>query len=131
MEAEKRNTRILVVEDDKFLRSIMLQKLSRDGFKVMEAADGAEALKKIKEAPPQLILLDLVLPDMDGFEVLHKLKEKEDTAKIPVLILSNLGGEEDIRKGKELGAKDYLIKAYFTPSEIVEKAKKILRESYF
>lgn len=131
MVTEKRETRILVVEDDKFLRSIMVKKLLGDGFGVEEAADGAEALKKIKTAPPHLILLDLVLPDMDGFEVLRQLKSKEDTAKIPVLILSNLGGDEDIRKGKELGAKDYLIKAYFTPGEILEKVEKILRESYF
>jgi len=122
---------ILVVEDDKFLRSIIVQKLSNEGFQVEEAIDGDEAWKKIKKDRPMLILLDLLLPGIDGFEILRRIKEDSELAKIPVLVLSNMGQEEDIKKAKELGAKDFMVKAYFVPTEIVAKIREILREVYF
>lgn len=121
--------KILVIEDDKFLCTIIVQKLKSQSFQIEEAADGGEALKKLETYRPDLILLDLVLPDIDGFQILKKIKDNPDISATPVLILSNLGQEEDIRRGKEMGAKDYLIKAYFTPSEIVTKIREILRES--
>lgn len=121
--------KILVVEDDKFLRTIIVQKLKNEGFEIEEAWDGGEALKKLEKYRPDLVLLDLVLPDIDGFQVLKKIKDNPEISVTPVLILSNLGQEEDIRRGKEMGAKDYLIKAYFTPSEIVAKIHQILQES--
>ena len=117
---------ILVVEDDKFLRDLMVQKLKREGFAVDEAIDGEEALKRAKEAAPSLILLDLILPGVDGFEVLRQLKAETQSANTPVIILSNLGQREDIEKGMSLGAADFLIKAHFTPGEIVEKVKSIV-----
>lgn len=123
--------RVLVVEDDKFLRSILAAKLRQEGFEVEEAADGGEAMKKIEEFKPKSVLLDLIMPDIDGFEVLKRMKESEEFSKIPVLVLSNLGQDEEIRRAKELGAKDYLVKAYFTPGEIVIRMQKILREIYF
>lgn len=133
IQPEEKNggVRILVVEDDKFLRSILSARLMREGFTVEEAVDGSEALKKIEEFQPKLILLDLVMPDIDGFEVLKRMRENDALSKIPVLVLSNLGQDEDIRRAKDLGAKEYLVKAYFTPSEIVARAQKILREVYF
>jgi len=90
---------------------------------VIEAIDGEEGLKRIREDKPDLILLDLILPGVDGFEVLSKLKEDPTLASIPVIILSNLGQREDIEKGLKLGAIDYLVKAHFTPNEIVDKVK--------
>lgn len=130
-EGRVKGPRILVVEDDKFLRNIIVQKLNTEGFTVEEAVDGEEAFKKIKKDPPKLILLDLLLPAVDGFEVLRKMQEDKELVKIPVLVLSNLGQDEDIKRAKELGAKDYMVKAYFTPTEIIAKVQKILRESYF
>jgi len=118
--------KILVVEDDKFLRELIVQKLLREGYTTAEAIDGEEGLKKIKEENPDIILLDIILPGIDGFEVLRRAKEDEKTNDIPVIILSNLGQQEDIDKGVELGAKDYLVKAEFTPGEIVEKVRAIL-----
>ena len=125
------NPLILLVEDDKFLRNIISQKLTQAGFRVAEAVDGKEALQKVEAVLPKLILLDLLLPEIDGFEVLKRLQENNDLKKIPVIVLSNLGQDEDMRKAKELGAKDYMIKAYFTPTEVVEHVQKILREVYF
>jgi DNA-binding response OmpR family regulator len=118
---------ILVVEDDKFLRELMTQKLIREGFKISEAVDGEEGLKKIKEEKPGLVLLDLILPGIDGFEVLTKMKEDPETSQTPVIILSNLGQREDVERGLKLGATDYLIKAHFTPGEIIEKIKNIIK----
>ncbi len=118
---------ILVIEDDKFLRELMSQKLVGDGYKVSAAVDGEEGIKKIKEEKPFLVLLDLILPGIDGFEVLSRAKIDPETAKIPIIMLSNLGQREDIERGLKLGATDYLIKAHFTPGEIIEKIKKILQ----
>lgn len=122
---------ILLVEDDKFLRTLLADKLTREGLFVVSAENGQEALVKMKEPPrPQVILLDLLLPILDGFEVLRQMKGDEDLRRMPVIVLSNLGQEEDIRRAKELGAKDYMVKAYFTPGEIVEKILGVIREMY-
>jgi DNA-binding response OmpR family regulator len=119
--------KILIVEDDRFLRELIARKLKNEGYEVLEAIDGEEGLKRVKEEKPDLILLDLILPGIDGFEVLAKAKEDPTTAQIPVIILSNLGQREEIERGLKLGAIDYLIKAHFTPGEIIEKIKNILR----
>ena len=118
--------KILIVEDDKFLRELIVKKVTSAGNEVPEAIDGEEGVKKIEEEKPDLILLDLILPGIDGFEVLAQIKKKPELSQIPVIILSNLGQKEDIEKGLNLGATDYLIKAHFTPNEIIEKLKKIL-----
>lgn len=118
---------ILIVEDDKFLRELIAQKLLKEKYEVSEAIDGEQGIKKIKEEKPDLALLDLILPGIDGFEVLSRMKEDSSVASIPVIILSNLGQKEDVEKGLKLGAVDYLIKAHFTPGEIIEKIKKAIK----
>lgn len=120
--------KILVIEDDKFLRKVINRKLLMEGYEVFEAIDGEEGMKGLQENKPDLVLLDLVLPEMDGFEVLTKMKNDAVLAKIPVIILSNLGDEKDIEKGLKMGAVDYLIKAYFTPGEIVKKIEAVLNK---
>ena len=119
--------RILIIEDDKFLRELIIQKLGNEGYEVVEAAEGEEGLRKMKEEKPDLVLLDLILPVIDGFEVLRRAKSEQDTASVPIIILSNLGQRDDVEKGIELGAVDYMIKAHFTPGEIVEKIKATLK----
>jgi len=114
---------ILIIEDDKFLRELIAQKLLKEEFEISEAVDGEEGVKKVQKEKPDLILLDLILPGIDGFEVLAKIKEEPSLAQIPVIILSNLGQKEDVERGLKLGAVDYLIKAHFTPGEIIEKVK--------
>lgn len=121
--AEKK---IILVEDDPFLRSLMMIKLQKEGFNVTEAFDGEDGLKKVGELKPSLVLLDLILPGINGFDVLQKLKSDNATSYIPVIILSNLGSRTDVEKGLKLGAYDFMIKAHFTPEEIVEKVKNAL-----
>ena len=117
---------ILLVEDDKFLRELLVRKLEAVGFKISTAVDGRDALKKVKEELPELVLLDLVLPGVDGFDILKEIKEDSSTSKIPVIILSNLGQREEVERGLKLGANDYLIKAHFTPDEIITKITDVL-----
>jgi len=118
--------KILIIEDDKFLRELIGQKLLKEGYDIVEAVDGEKGIKSIKDEKPDLVLLDLILPGMDGFEVLTKIKEDAGIAQIPVIILSNLGQKDDIEKGLKMGAVDYLIKAHFTPGEIIDKIKVVL-----
>jgi len=119
--------KILLIEDDKFLRELIIQKLGKEGYDVTEAPEGEAGLAKMKEDKPDLVLLDLILPGIDGFEVLSRMKKDPDLAQISVIILSNLGQRDDMQKGIALGAKDYLIKAHFTPGEIVEKIRATLQ----
>ncbi|MDO8639468.1 MAG: response regulator [bacterium] len=115
--------KILVVEDDKFLRELIARKLTQEAYIVVQAVDGEDGVKKIKAEKPDLVLLDLILPGIDGFEVLARIKDDQSLGSIPVIILSNLGQKEDVERGLKLGAVDYLIKAHFTPGEIIEKIK--------
>ncbi len=118
--------KILVVEDDKFLREMITRKLDKEGYEVFEAVDGEKGEEKIKEEKPDLVLLDLILPGIDGFEVLERVKKDPSTEGIPVIILSNLGQKSEVERGLKLGAVDFLIKAHFTPAEIVSKIKEII-----
>lgn len=118
--------KILVAEDDIFLKKILQTKLNLKGFEVISAINGEETLKKIIEEKPDLVLLDLMMPKKNGFEVMEELKKSHPEIKIPIIILSNLGQESDIERGKKLGAVDYLIKANFSINNVVEKVVKYL-----
>jgi len=122
---------LLMVEDDKFLRDLIVQKLIREGFKMKEAVDGEEGLKMVREERPDLILLDLILPGLDGFEVLKRLKADAASKDIPVIVLSNLGQKEDMDRAMAAGAEAFMVKAHFTPGEIVAKIKATLKKKYF
>lgn len=122
------DVKILVVEDDDFLLQMYTTKLETENFKVLTAMNGNEALRTTEKDNPDLILLDLNLPEMDGFEVLKELKSKSETKDIPVLVLTNFAQKDDIDRCLDLGAEDYLIKAHFVPSEVIEKIKKILNK---
>lgn len=115
--------KVMIVEDDSFVMDIYQTKLSREGFGVIEATNGAEAIKKLAMEKPDLILLDIVMSYMNGLEMLEKIKKDETLKDIPVILLTNLSQKEDVEKGMELGAVDYLIKSHFTPSEVLEKIK--------
>lgn len=119
--------KILIIEDDKFLRELIVRKLENEGLETAVAVDGSEGVKAVEEQKPDLILLDLLLPVMDGFEVLKKIKENPQTASVPVIILSNLGQRDDVEKGLSLGAVDFLIKAHFTPNEVIDKVRSYLK----
>jgi len=103
--------RILLVEDDRFLRRAGEISLRQRGFVVTTAADGDEALRKVRAEPPDLVLLDLLMPKMTGIEVLKTLRAEEATREIRVLILSNSSREEDVEEIKTLGVSGYFVKA--------------------
>jgi len=118
--------KILVIEDDKFLRELISQKLIKEGYDIAEAVDGEKGVESVKEEKPDLVLLDLILPGIDGFEVLSRIKSDPASAQVPIIILSNLGQKDDIERGLKMGAADYLIKAHFTPGEIIDKIRTVL-----
>ena len=121
-------TKILLIEDDSFLVDIYTTKFKQAGFQISVVEQGSEAFESIQKAPPDVILLDVVLPHIDGWDILKKLQEQETTRDIPVFVLSNLGQKEEIEKGLRLGAKKYLIKAHYTPSEIIEEIEQFFKE---
>jgi DNA-binding response OmpR family regulator len=120
--------KIMIVEDDSFVLDIYQTKLSQEGYSVIEARNGVEAMKKMEKEKPDLVLLDIVMPYMDGIEVLKKMKESDELKNVPVILLTNLSQKEEINVGLGLGASDYLIKSHFTPSEVMEKIKVFLPE---
>jgi len=121
-------TKILIIEDDQFLREFLFKKLSEENFEVLAAKEGKEGVELAKKEKPDLILLDLILPEKNGYEVLEDLKKNPLTSEIPVLVLSNLGQKEEIEEAFRKGAKDYLIKAYFSLEEIVSKIRLLLKK---
>ncbi len=129
-QVDPRAFRVLLVEDDSFLRDLISQKLIKERFQVTQGIDGEDGLHKATQEKPHIVLLDLILPGLDGFEVLKKIRATSDIANVPVIILSNLGQKDDIEKGMRLGATDYLVKAHNTPGEIIDKIKTVLAKAY-
>ncbi|PWB38535.1 MAG: response regulator [Parcubacteria group bacterium] len=119
--------KVIIVEDDEFLSKMYATKLDLEGFVVQEATSGLSGLKAIQKEKPDMVLLDLNLPEMDGFEVLRRMKEDSETKDIPVLVLTNYSQKDKIDRCLNLGAVDYLIKAHFVPSEVITKIKMILK----
>ncbi len=118
--------KILLIEDDSFLSNMYTTKFELENFEVIVAKDGEKGLKLAACEMPSMILLDILLPKMDGFKVLKALKNNKATSHIPVILLTNLSQKNEIEQGLSMGAEDYLIKAHFMPSEVVEKIKGVL-----
>jgi two-component system alkaline phosphatase synthesis response regulator PhoP len=118
---------VLIVEDDTMISNMYKLKLENDGYRVITADNGADGLTAAKEKKPDIVLLDIILPQLDGFSVLKEIKGEEKTRKIPVVMLTNLGTEEDIEKGKQFGAEGYIVKANYTPAQVSEEIKKYLK----
>ena len=115
---------ILLVEDDPFLIDIYTTKFKEAGFNVEVASDGKEGLRKLNEEKFDLLVLDIVLPQIDGWEILRKIKNLKD---LKIVVLSNLGQKGEVEKGLKLGATKYLIKAHYTPSQVVDEIKEVLK----
>jgi DNA-binding response OmpR family regulator len=118
--------RILLAEDDRFLRKAAETTLKQQGYTVITAADGEEALRQARSEPLDLILLDLILPKLNGFQVLNALKKDAPTAQIPVIILSNLGQDRDVQQAMEAGATAYFIKADLSLQALVQRVEEAL-----
>jgi len=120
--------KILLVEDDAFISSIYQTKLEQEGFEVLMAENGVEALEVLGKVIPDLMLLDIIMPYMDGMEVLKNVKMEERWKKIPIILLTNLSEKEKIEEALEIGANDYLLKSHFTPSEVIERVNSLLKK---
>ena len=117
--------RILVVDDEERMIRFIRMNLEHDGFQVAEAFNGKQAIQKIRDVTPDLILLDVMMPDLDGFEVLETVRE---FSNVPVIMLTAKGEEDDRVRGLELGADDYITKP-FSPRELVSRVKAVLRRT--
>jgi len=113
--------KILIIEDEKILLNLLKNKLSEIGYEVSVAMDGLAGLKAMKEVVPDLVLLDLIMPEMGGFELLEKREDDESIKGIPIIIISNSGQPVELDKAKKLGVNDWLIKTEFDPREVIEK----------
>ena len=119
--------KILLIEDDPFLIDIYTTKLEDSGFSVEVATEGEAGLKKLRKEKFDLLILDIVLPNVDGWEVLEEIEKEEKFKNLKIIVFSNLGQKEEVEKGLNLGAVKYFIKAHYTPSEAVEEIKKTLK----
>ncbi|PJE64709.1 MAG: response regulator [Candidatus Ryanbacteria bacterium CG10_big_fil_rev_8_21_14_0_10_43_42] len=127
MSDEQKKT-ILIVDDDEYLLEMYVLKFKEAGFVVETAQDGKSAIEVAREKQPAVILLDVVLPAMDGFEILRNIRTEKLVPHARIIMLTNLGQKNDTEKGKALGADGYIVKAHFTPSEVVEKVEAILKK---
>ena len=117
---------ILIVEDDRFLERMYSSKLEREGMNVLNASNGEEALALMRQNIPDVVLLDIIMPKMDGLQVLKEMRASERLKNVSVILLTNLGEAENVRQARALGANDYLIKAHFLPSEVIEVIRKYI-----
>jgi DNA-binding response OmpR family regulator len=117
--------RILVVDDEERMVRFIRMNLEHDGFQVVEAFNGKQAVQKLRDTTPDLILLDVMMPDIDGFEVLETIREG---SSVPVIMLTAKGEEDDRVRGLELGADDYITKP-FSPREMVSRVKAVIRRT--
>ena len=119
---------VYIVEDDKDIREIESFALKNSGYRVEEFSSAEEFYKKLKEKKPDLILLDVMLPDEDGLAIVKKLRSTQDTKKLPIIMVTAKGTELDIVKGFDMGADDYLTKP-FGVMELISRVKALIRRS--
>lgn len=118
--------KILLVEDEDFIRELYTRQLVKAGFFVKSVADGQAGLDALKTEPFDLMLLDIMLPGMNGLQLLREFKTKNPNSPMITMLLTNLGQEAVIKEGFELGAQAYLIKASYTPDQVVSEVKTTL-----
>lgn len=117
---------VLLVEDNDFIRNMYQLKLSKAGLTVEEAVDGKQALEKIAAKKPDLVLLDMMMPNMSGIDVLKQLNKDKLIPDLPVIVLTNIMNSQAITEARDLGARDYIIKTDLTPSQVIDKLKPFL-----
>lgn len=122
--------KILIAEDDVFISEMYDTKIQQEGFSVLIAGDGQEALDLIKKEKPDVLLLDILMPKIDGWGVLKEINENNELKKrkMIIIMLTNLGDEDNLKKAEKYGANDYLIKSLHTPEEVVRKIKSLLKK---
>jgi DNA-binding response OmpR family regulator len=120
--------RVLIVEDEADIRDLLAFHLEREGFHTAKSSSGPDALREVRASAPDLVLLDLMLPEMDGLEVCRRLRQDAATAAVPIVVLTARGEEIDRVLGLELGADDYVVKP-FSPKEVVARVRAVLRRA--
>lgn len=125
---EINKVKIVVAEDDIAMRNIVIHKLKNNGFQVFEAENGRVAYDLVVKEKPNLLLMDLMMPEMDGFALLEKIRssKEEVISQTPIIVLSNLWSNQDMLKVESFGVKAFMVKAYFTPDDIYGKIKEVL-----
>jgi DNA-binding response OmpR family regulator len=119
--------RVMAVDDDQVIRGLLEVNLQMEGHEVVTAVDGQDALDKVRADPPDLIILDVMMPNLNGWQVAEQLRAEEATRDIPIILLSARAMENDVRKGTELGADSYVTKP-FDPIELMELVTRLLEE---
>ncbi|RME59664.1 response regulator [Candidatus Parcubacteria bacterium] len=118
--------KVLLAEDDKFLSTLLRAKLLKEGFDVQQAFDGEEAYRYLRDYKPDVMILDIIMPNVSGFEFLEKISVDPQLNRIPIIVLTNLGQDEDVEKAKRLGVAAYFIKTNTSISDVVEAIKSTL-----
>lgn len=121
---------ILLIEDDRFLRELMIKKLENHDYNVITAINGEEGLKSVRDNKPNLVLLDIIMPGLNGFQVLEKIRNdaNKEISDVPVIMLTNLGEDNNNQKAEEMGASDYILKANFDTEDILKKVNYYIKE---
>lgn len=123
---DPRLKKILLVEDEDFIRELYVRQLTKAGFQVKSTVDGQSGLNMLKQEQFDLLLLDIMLPGMNGLQLLREFKTQNPNSQMITILLTNLGQEAVIKEGFELGAQAYLIKASYTPDQVVNEVKNAL-----
>lgn len=119
---------MLIVEDDSFLQELESNKFKKEGYEVVISGNGKDAIGQLEGSTKfDIILLDLMLPDVDGFEILKNIRANDKFKNTPVIVFSNLSEEADIDKAKKMGATDFMVKSNFTLDELTEKVNKLVK----
>ncbi len=117
---------ILIIEDDPYILRVYERKFQQEGFQITTARDGADGVEKLQANPPDVILLDLVMPKKDGFEFIRDLKRLFPHKNIPVVVLTNLGQEHDVQRAEHLGISSYLLKSNMSIQDVFERVRDTL-----
>lgn len=125
---DPKSKKILLVEDEDFIRELYVRQLTKEGFEVKSAIDGTTGLNILKQEAFDLLLLDIMLPGMNGLQLLREFKTQNPNSPMITILLTNLGQEAVIKEGFELGAQAYLIKASYTPDQVVTEVKNALSD---
>lgn len=128
-EPKNKGKTVLIVEDEALLGNLLEKKLKKEGFEILRASDGSEAIEIIENQDPDLTLLDIILPKVSGFEFMKKVQESPRVDEIPIVIVSNLGQKSDIEKGKNLGAVGYFVKAKMSIDDLVGQVRDFLNKN--
>ncbi len=119
---------VLLVDDDLTLREMYEERLKTEGFEIVQATNGSEAIQRAKEKKPAIILLDIMMPKVNGFDVLKMMRADKELKDVPIIVLTALIQDVDRAQGKKLGATDYIVKSETMPGEVIVKIKKALKK---